>query len=69
MFEVAAIAAQYGCQLVSAGGGKHNWRFVKTGKRPYTVPAHNGLKTEISWNYIRGLCRNMQIPESAFTNE
>jgi hypothetical protein len=63
--EVAAIARKYGCELVSAGG-KHNWRFTKAGKRPYTVPAHNGIKTEISWKYIQGLCRNMDIPTSAF---
>jgi hypothetical protein len=66
--DVAAIASGYGCSLEEKGGGKHNWRFTKPGKRPYTVPAHNGLKTEISWKYIRGLCRAMDIPESAFTD-
>ncbi|MGE0547638.1 MAG: hypothetical protein AB7O24_01110 [Kofleriaceae bacterium] len=67
--DVASIAHQNGCELVSAGGGKHNWRFVKAGKRPYTVPAHNGLKTEISWKYIQGLCRNLDIPIEAFTDD
>jgi hypothetical protein len=65
--DVAGVAARYGCTLEDSGG-KHNWRFTKPGKRPYTVPAHNGLKTEISWVYIQGLCRNMDIPTSAFTD-
>lgn len=68
MSDVAAIAARYGSTLDQSSGGKHNWRFVKAGKRPYTVPAHNGLRTEISFQYIRGLCRNHDVPESAFTD-
>lgn len=66
--DVARIAAQHGCVL-EEGGGKHNWRFTKAGKRPYTVPAHNGLRTEIPWKYIQGLCRQMEIPIEAFTND
>jgi hypothetical protein len=66
--DVASVAAHYGCTLESSGGGKHNWRFTKPGKRPYTVPAHNGMRTEISWKYIQGLCRNMDIPIEAFTD-
>jgi hypothetical protein len=66
--DVARIAASHGCVLAE-GGGKHNWRFTKPGKRPFTVPAHNGMKTEISWKYIQGLCRNMDVPIAAFTDE
>jgi len=50
------------------GGGKHNFRFTKQNKT-YTVPAHNGMKTEIAWKYIQGLCRNLDIPTSAFTDD
>jgi len=57
---------QHECVL-EEGGGKHNWRFTKPGKRPYTVPAHNGMRTEISWIYIQGLCRAMDIPITAFS--
>lgn len=64
--EVAAIAAPYGSALVQQGGGKHNWRFVKAAKRPYTVPAHQGLRTMVPWVYILGLCRNHDIPVEAF---
>jgi hypothetical protein len=66
--DVARIAAQYGCVL-EEGGGKHNWRFTRPERRPYTVPAHNGLRTEISWKYIQGLCRAMDIPVTAFSDE
>lgn len=67
MSDVANVAARYGC-ILEGSGGKHNWRFTKPGKRPYTVPAHKGMKSEIGWFYIQGLCRNMDIPTSAFTD-
>jgi hypothetical protein len=66
--EVAAIARRYGCVLESPGTGRH-WRFKKPGKPPYPVKAHNGYRSEIPWLYIQGLCRQMEIPESAFTDE
>ena len=62
------VASQHG-SLLREGGGRHNWRFVKAGYRSYPVGAHNGLRTEIPWVYIRGLCRAHEIPESAFTDE
>ncbi len=66
MSDVARVAAHYGCTL-EEGGGKHNWRFKKPGKRTYPIPA-KGLSSEIGWDYIQGLCRNMDIPVEAFTD-
>jgi hypothetical protein len=63
--EVIAIAKRYGCEL--DGGGKHNFKLKKAGCRTYTIPAHNGQRSEVPWKYIAGLCRCMQIPEEAFT--
>jgi hypothetical protein len=65
--EVAAIAARYGCTLETSGTGRH-WKFRKPGKPPYPVKAHNRLRSELSWFYIQGLCRQMDIPESVFTD-
>jgi len=65
--DVARIAVAHGATLVESGG-KHNFRFTKQNKT-YTVPAHNGMKTEIAWKYIQGLCRNLDIPTSAFTDD
>jgi hypothetical protein len=65
--EIAEIARRYGYEL-DEGAGKHNWRFRKEGERTYPIPAHNGLRTEIDFKYIRGLCRNLNIPLEAFTD-
>ena len=43
------------------GGTRHPHRFRKPGARPYTVPAHNGIKTEISDEYVDGLCKCFDI--------
>lgn len=63
--DVAAIASGYGCMLET--GGKH-WKFVKPGCRTYPVVAHNGMRTEIPFKYIVGLCDCMSIPLEAFTD-
>lgn len=65
--DVAHVAAKYE-SFLKEGQGKHPWHFDKLGKRTYPVPAHNGRRTEITWKYIRGLCRAHDIPESAFTD-
>ena len=44
-----------GVTVVPPRSGSH-WKAIQHGKT-YTVPAHNGDKTEISETYIRGICR------------
>ena len=47
--------------------GKHPWKAQrKSDGKTYPIPAHNGLKTEISDEYIRGLCRCFGLDETEF---
>ena len=45
------------------GGGSH-WR-VTDGVRSYSVPLPNGVKTELSDVYVRGVCRAFGLDEKA----
>lgn len=53
-----ALAAK-GVELEQPSSGSH-WHFVR-GTTAYPVPAHNGLKSEIGNEYIRGLCHAFAI--------
>lgn len=64
---VIHVAEAHGCKVFHPNKGSH-WKFKKDGCRTYPIPAHNGLKTQIAWSYIQGLCRCMGIPEDAFLN-
>ena len=65
MAEVAQVAARHQ-SFLNEGGGRHNWRFIKAGRANYPVPAHNGRRSVIAWVYIKGLCRNHDIPLDEF---
>lgn len=45
------------------GKGSHHV-FERSGFRCYPVPAGNGEKTEISDQYIRGMCRALGLNEA-----
>jgi hypothetical protein len=62
--DIERAAATYGITVTD--GGKHNKKLVRAGFRSYTIPAHNGSKSEISNVYVSGLCRNFQIDEDEF---
>jgi hypothetical protein len=47
-----------------SGGGSH-WKVVRKGGC-YPLPAHNGLKEEISDFYIRAMCRFLGIDFQEF---
>lgn len=50
---------------VTSPRGPHPWKaHRKSDGVSYGIPAHNGLKTEISDKYIRGLCRAFGIDET-----
>ena len=52
------VLRDFGVQGVSRTKGSHCIFHRPSGKgRPYPVPAHNGMKTEIPDVYIRGICR------------
>jgi hypothetical protein len=62
--DIARAAARFEIKVVP--GGKHNRKLVRQGYRSYTIPAHNGDKSEVTDPYISGLCRNFQIDEPTF---
>jgi len=52
---------RYGCTVTHANTGSH---FIVTRpdwQRPYPVTAHNGLKSQIGDDYIRGLARLLKV--------
>lgn len=61
--ELAARLKPENIVLHAPSSGSH-WKFVGPDGKTYPVPAHNGERTEISREYIRGLCRCFQLPRS-----
>lgn len=62
---IRKAAESFGVEISEPGRGSH-WQCRKQGFRMYPIPAHNGLKTEISDRYIAGLCKHFGIDEDAF---
>lgn len=46
-------------------GTKH-YQLRREGLRPYTLPAHNGLNSEIGDDYLRRLCAHFGIDRGEF---
>lgn len=61
--DLARVLREMGVEI-SDKGGKHTYRAIKPGCRVFTVPAHNGYKTEIDDKYIQALCRNLDLDEA-----
>lgn len=59
------VAEMYGF-TVDSSGGKHNWRVRRPGARVYTLPAHNGSKSELSDPYINAFCRQYELDRDEF---
>lgn len=65
---IIAAAAAYGVTFDPPSGSSH-WKGKKPGFRSYTIPAHNGERTEIGDQYIRGFCRNFGIDRREFESK
>lgn len=52
-----AVSGQLDLEKPSSGS---HWKFTD-GSSKYTVPAHNGLKTEITDLYIKKLCAHFGL--------
>jgi hypothetical protein len=63
--EIRRAALSYGIQIEEPSSGSH-WHCRLPGKRLYTIPAHNGVRTEIDDNYVRGFCRHFSINYDEF---
>lgn len=64
--DIQRLLKEYGVTLTEKAGAKQNWRLIKVGYRPYPIPAHNGLREEISDVYIAGLCRHFDLDKKEF---
>lgn len=57
--DLIRVLTALGCRVEQPSSGSH-WKVYRNGKM-YTVPAHNGGKSEISDKYLRGLCRSLEL--------
>ena len=62
---MAKAAGHFGIALEPPRSGSH-WQFRGQDGVMYPVPAPNGLKSEISDEYINGLCRAFKLIRSEF---
>lgn len=62
---MARVASAFNIALEPPTSGSH-WRFRGQDGAMYPVPAPNGLKSEISDEYINGLCRAFGLVRSEF---
>ncbi len=63
--DIVRALARFGVAVDEPSKGSH-WKANKPGCRVYTLPAHNGKKTELDDKYIRGMCRALGIDEDEF---
>jgi predicted RNA binding protein YcfA (HicA-like mRNA interferase family) len=42
---------------------KH-WKVTHPDGRAYTIPCHNGERTEVDKRYLRGLCKSLSITDA-----
>jgi hypothetical protein len=66
MGDIVRELRRLGCTVQEPSGSSH-WLITRPGSaRPYTIPAHNGLKTMISDCYIDGVCRAFGLDKRQF---
>lgn len=63
--QIMRAAQQVGLTVEPPSSGSH-FKVKRSGARTFTIPAHNGERTEISDKYIKSLCRNFGIDYAAF---
>lgn len=66
--DMKRAAEPYGITLTTPKSGSH-WKFEKPGHRPYPVPAHNGIRTEIGKAYVKGFCRAFLVDPDEFSSK
>jgi len=66
--KIKAAASVYGIDIVPPNKGSH-WKCRRDGVRMYPIPAHNGLRTQVSDIYIRKFCKHFDIDEDVFRGQ
>lgn len=65
--DIKRVLTALGIAVEEPSSGSH-WKASNDGKT-YPIPASNGLKTEISDKYIKGLCRCFSLDVDDFTKK
>gem|GEM_PF-979195 len=63
--DIATLLLSYGVALEEPSKGSH-WKLKRQAYRVYTIPAHNGRRSEIGDVYIRAMCRHFDIDVKEF---
>jgi predicted RNA binding protein YcfA (HicA-like mRNA interferase family) len=63
--DIIGALKHFGVEVEEPSSGSH-FKAKRDGSRVYTIPAHNGRKTEISDIYIRALCAHFGIDLAEF---
>jgi hypothetical protein len=67
--DLKRAAKRWNIELSATHSGRHPFKFVRTGRPPYPVKAHNGERSELADAYVRGLARHFDIDERELFNE
>lgn len=59
--DLARALATFGITVEAPRSGSH-WT-ARRGSVSYSIPMHNGMKTEVKDPYIRGVCRAFGLDE------
>jgi hypothetical protein len=62
---VKRALAKFGVTVLPGKGTSH-YRAIDASGKTYPIPAHNGLKTELTDVYIKGVCRCFNIDYESF---
>ncbi|RME20442.1 MAG: hypothetical protein D6798_20475 [Deltaproteobacteria bacterium] len=66
--KLVKVLDEYGIEVERPRSGSH-WKLRAKGRRAYVVPAHNGWKTEITDEYIQGLCRHFALERTTILSK
>ena len=63
--KIRRSAKKYDIEIEEPSSGSH-WKCRRDGSRVYTIPASNGLKTEIGDEYIVAFCKHFGVDVATF---
>lgn len=64
--DLVRVLAEFGIGVDPPRGGGSHWKATGPDGTAYTLPSHNGERTELTDVYVRKLCRAFNIDEHAF---
>ncbi len=66
--DIKRVLEALGVFVEEPTSGSH-WKARGADGKTYPIPAHNGLKEEVSDIYIRALCRSFELDEKSFRSK